>query len=70
MNDEDDALAIYLLVENVRKRRDITNDITPLTVQTNNFNFYWYIAVLYFYVDCYFGVWLEILSPPSKLSSM
>ena len=46
MNDEDDALAIYLLVENVRKRRDITNDITPLTVQTNNFNFYWYIAVL------------------------
>ena len=37
----------------LEKRRDITNENTPLTVQTNNFNFCGYIAVLYFYVNFY-----------------
>ena len=46
MDDEDDALVIYLLVEKVRKTHDITNDNTPLTAQTINFNFCGYISML------------------------
>ena len=56
MYDEDGTLALPSLGRKSWKKADITNNNTPLNVQTNNFNFCGYIAVLYFYVNFYFGL--------------